>query len=275
MAITKEQRNIFNEHLKDFTNYIEELKKEAILYKSQMKKSKGIEPYYQIAIVLNSVRFINTCIQINELSVQTLDIKNQNYLDHARKEAYSIFFNMEKVVGADYELGLDENRAQLDAITEFTPKQRLHFLKALKDTITKLVEAYGSNSKWKWSFPEMHFKLAVLSMKLLDFLAYGKEYDLKNPNYRIRREHFDLIIELCNFAAYEYWNKFDQSTHDVNDMKKSRDMQDIKRKIFQITGENQEDLIKTKNLIESLSQKIDALEDAKTSKKSTAQSKKK
>ena len=55
MALTKEQKAEFDENLTEFKNYIEELKKDVNLYKTQMKKSKAIEPYYQIAIVLNNL----------------------------------------------------------------------------------------------------------------------------------------------------------------------------------------------------------------------------
>lgn len=271
MAITKSQKEEFNKQLTEFKNYIEELKKEVNLYKLSMKKCRPVElPYYQIAIVLNSIRLMNTCLNINSLSLYILGLKSENYLNIARKEMYSVISNMEKVVGADFENGLDENRELLDAITEFNPLQRLNFLKALRRTLNDIIDAYESGSKsgskWKWSFPELHFKLAVLAKNLFDFRAYERESDLDNPYYYVRREHFDLIIELSNVAAQEYRAKYDLATNDVSDLKKCIQILEMLRKIYQITS-NHDELAKVKNLIESMNAKIAAAEEDKKKKK--------
>ncbi|MCX7998781.1 MAG: hypothetical protein N3A69_07490 [Leptospiraceae bacterium] len=271
MPLTKSQKEEFNKQLTEFKNYIEELKKEVNLYKLSMKKCRPVElPYYQIAIVLNSIRLMNTCLNINSLSLHILGLKSENYLNIARKEMYSVISNMEKVVGANFENGLDENRELLDAIVEFNPLQRLNFLKALRRTLNDIIDAYESGSKsgskWKWSFPELHFKLAVLSKNLFDFRAYERENSLDNPYYYTRKEHFDLIIELSNVAAQEYRAKYDLATNDVGDLKKCIQILEMLRKIFQITG-NHDELAKVKNLIESMNAKIASAEEDKKKKK--------
>ena len=209
---------------------------------------------------------MNTCICINDLSNHTLGLKSETYLNLARKEVYSVISTMERVVGADYENGLDENREQLDAIPEFAPDQRLNFIRGFRKTVNDIIEAFGSNSKWKWSWPEIHFKLAVLAKNLFDFRAYEKERDLDSPYYYVRMDHFNLIIELSNHAAQEYRSKFDLSTSDVNDLKKCIALLEMNRKIFQITGNN-DDMVKTKTLIESMSAKVSSLENKDKKKK--------
>ncbi|MCC6447612.1 MAG: hypothetical protein IT215_02895 [Chitinophagaceae bacterium] len=181
----------------------------------------------------------------------------------ARKEIYSILTAMEKVVGSDYENGLDENRELLDVIEEFTPAQRLNFIKGLRKTVNDIIDAYGSNSKWKWSWPEIHFKLAVLAKNMLDFRAFQKEDDLDSPHYYVRKEHYAIILELANHAAQEYRSKFDLSTNDTGDLKKCIHLFEMLRKIYQLTGDT-EDLTKTKTLVESLNAKINSIEEEKT-----------
>jgi hypothetical protein len=262
MAIDKQVKAEFDKNLTDFKAYIEDLKKEVNLYKIQMKKSKQLEPYYQIAIVLNSIRLINTCICINELSNHSLKLKSEIYLNIARKEIYSIFTAMEKVVGSDYENGLDENRELLDSIEEFSPVQRLNFIKGLRKSVNDIIDAYGTNSKWKWSWPEIHFKLAVLSKNIFDFRAFLKDNDLDSPHYYVRKEHYATILELANHAAQEYRSKFDLSTNDTGDLKKCIQLFEMLRKIYQLTGDV-DNLSKTKTLIESLNAKINSIEEEK------------
>ncbi len=266
MAITKEQKLDFNEHLKDFKNYLEELKKEVNLYRTQMRKKPAMEPYFQVALAINSIKFINTCLLINELSDVKMGIKSDNYLNLGRKEIYGAISYCEKAVGSDYEEGLAENKELLAKIEDFKPVQRLNLVKAIRQVLIRTIDAYGPNSKWKWSWPEIHFKLAVLSKNLFDFRAYEAENNLDNPNYYIRNEHYNLIIELCSFAAQEYRSKYDLSTSDVNDLKKSIAMLELNRKIFQITG-NLEDIEKTKILIESLKEKVETIEAEKSKDK--------
>jgi hypothetical protein len=267
MALTKEQKAEFDKNLVEFKNYIEDLKKEVNLYKISMKKCRPVElPYYQIAVVLNSLRLMNTCLCINELSLHILKLKSEIYLNIARKEMYSVLTAMEKVVGADYENGLDENRELLDAITEFNPLQRLNFLKAVRKILNDIIDAYGTNNKWQWSWPELHFRLAVLSKNLFDFRAYERESDLDNPYYYVRKEHFDLIIELSNNAAQQYRTKFDLATNDVSDLKKCIHILEMLRKIYQIIA-NHEEMARTKNLIESMNAKIISEEEKQKKKK--------
>ena len=249
MALSKEQTAAYIENLKEFKAYIEELKKDVSIYKFQMKKNtnKAMDPYYQLALVLNSIKLINTCIGINEVSLLTRNLKAEDYLNTARKEIYSVLSAMEKVV-------------------EINPLQRLHFLKSFRKTINTLVDAYGQGSKWRWSWPEIYFKLAVLTKNFFDFRAFERENDLDNPYFYVRKEHYNLIIELANYTAQEYRTKFDLSTNDTGDLKKSVAMLEMNRKIFQITG-NTDDLDKTKTLIESLNNKIDTIENDKTNPK--------
>lgn len=271
MALTKEQKLNYNENLKEFKAYIEELRKEVNMYKSQMKRNIGSKAYYKIGLVLNSVRFIYTCTEINKLSQHYLRLKSENYLNLGRKEIYSVFSKMEEVVTMYYDGSLAENEEHLEKISEFNPIQRLNFIYALKDAIYMIIEGYGDNkttstSRWKWSWPEIHFKLAVLAKNLFDFKAYEKERDINHKYYYVRKEHFDLIIELCNFAAQEYRSKYDLSTSDPGDLRKSVAMLEITRKIYQIIG-FQEELRKVKILIDSLNNKIDEIEKGQKKKK--------
>ncbi|GBF37864.1 hypothetical protein [Leptospira johnsonii] len=266
MALTKEQKQEFQEKLADFRAFLEDLKKEGNLLKAQSRKDPKMEPYFNVALSLNSIKNINTCLLINEISVAILDLKSDTYLNQGRKEIYSAISFMEKVVGTDFESGLGENKDLLAKIIEFNPLQRLNYVKGLRTCTTNTIEAFGSNSKWKWSFPEIHFKIAILSKNLFDFRAFEKERDLENPFYYPRQEHYNLILELCNFAAQEYRAKFDLSTQDAGDLKKSISLLEVNRKILQTTGET-EDLGKTKTLIESLKEKVEAIEAEKEKKK--------
>jgi len=268
MAVSKEQKQEFDRNLTEFKNHIEDLKKEVNLSKAQMKKNKALEPYYHIGLVLISIRLMNTCVLINRLSTNILNLKSEIYLNIARKEIYSVLSTMEKLFGKDFESGLDDNRALLDQVPEFNPKQRLNFLKAFRQIIYDIIEAYeaGPGSKWKWSFPDIHFQLAVLAKNMLDFRAYERESDLENPYYYVRREHYDLIIELANKAAQEFRAKFEFSTKDVADLRKSVITLEMIRQIFQLTGRI-EDLARTKNIIDAQNAKIATMEEDKTKKK--------
>ncbi len=267
MAITKEKKAEFNEKLQEFKSYLEELKKEANIYKLQSKKSRDMEPYFNISLAINAIKTINTTVVINELSTAILEINNNNYLEIGRKEIYNCLSYIEKVVSNNVDGSLAENKELLAKIERITPIQRLNLIKGLRESIKKIISAFGSNSKWKWSWPDIHFRMAACAKNLFDFIAYEKEQDLENPFYYVRREHFNLIIELANFAAQDYRSKFDMSTQDSADLKHSVEMLEMNRKIFQITGET-EDLQKTKTLIESFQQKIADLEtDDKKKKK--------
>ncbi|MCC5814556.1 MAG: hypothetical protein JJT78_07355, partial [Leptospira sp.] len=67
MALTKEQKQEFADKAAEFRSFSDDLKKEANVYKTQLKKNPAMTPYYHIAMALNSVKFINTSLLLNEL----------------------------------------------------------------------------------------------------------------------------------------------------------------------------------------------------------------
>lgn len=259
MALSKEVKQEFNEKSQELKEYLEELKKEQNLYKTQIKKKQNLAPYINIALAINSIKTINTCLLINELSLAIQGINANNHLETAKKEISNAISYLEQVVGKDVEGSLNENKEQLEKIKLMTPTQRLNLIKALQECIKKTIQAFGQNSKWRWSWPDIHFRLAALSKNIFDFREFEKGKDLDNPDYYTQREHFNLIISLCNHAAQEFRSKFDLSTQNTSDLRNSMLMLDLNRRIFQITGET-EDLEKTKILIESLKEKIETLE---------------
>lgn len=259
MALTKEVKQEFNEKVADFKSYLDELKKELSVYKTQLKKKPALTPYFYVAMALNAVKVINTNALINDLSLSIQGINAMNYIETSKKEISNALSYLEQVVGTNLDGSLNENKDQLEKITQITHTQRLNLIKAMQECIRKTINAFGTNSKWKWSWPDVHFRLAVVSKNLFDFREFEKGKDLENPDYYVQREHFNLIISLANHAAQEFRSKFDLSTQNASDLKKTIEMLDLNRRIFQITGET-DDLQKTKTLIESLKEKVELLE---------------
>lgn len=259
MALTKEQKQEFNDKVGDFKAYLEDLKKELNIYKTQLKKKPDMTPYYYVAMAVNAIKNINTNLLINELSISIQGINTQNYLESSKREISNAISYLEQVVGNDLDGSLNENKDKLKTIVHITSTQRLNLIKSLQEAIRKTINAFGTNSKWKWSWPDIHYRLAVLAKNIFDFREFEKGKDLDNPDYYIQREHFNLIISLANNAAQEYRSKFDLSTQNVSDLKNSIAMLDLNRRIFQITGET-DDLEKTKTLIESLKERVESME---------------
>lgn len=96
-----------------------------------------MEPYFNLSLAINSIKTINTCIVINELSTAILEINNNNYLETARKEIYNTISYIEKTVGNNVDGSLSENKELLAKIERFTPTQRLNLIKGLLQAIEK------------------------------------------------------------------------------------------------------------------------------------------
>ncbi len=266
MALTKEQKQEFSEKVAEFKTCLDDLKKELNVYKTQLKKNPEMTAYYSIAMAINAVKVINTNLLVNDLSVSIQGINAVNFLETAKKEISNCLSYIEQAVGNDVDGSLNENRDKLDKITRITPTQRLNLIKAIQECTKKTITAFGTNSKWKWSWPDVHFRIAACAKNIFDFREFEKGKDLDNPDYYIQREHFNLVISLANNAAQEYRSKFDLSTQNTTDLKSSIAMLDLNRRIMQITGES-DDLEKTKTIIESLKQKVEDLETTDEEKK--------
>lgn len=205
--------------------------------------------------------------KMNDLSLDMLGIKNETFLNNARKEFYKILQMLEETVGDDVDRSLRENDEYIQKIERFDPAQTLSLMERIHDMFQLLKMKVGEGSKWKWSFVELQGRVSVITKNITNFSDVAKYRDPRVEFYRERLNLMQLCKDTLAESAKQYRTKYELSGRARDDMKKSIELLAALRKIHVLFGEDDE-ATKLKNTIDAAKQTLEAEDKAKDDNKS-------
>lgn len=262
MAVDALTKKDYNNKIADQKKIIVEIDKDIAALKKAMSQNPKLSSFFHIGISSKILKQVLINIDMNNLSEQMMGIKNNNNIDTAKRLLNKIFLEMEKVVTLDVDVSLTHNKELIDKIKPFNPRLRLNFYKHLESAIKRLIRAYGDNTKWKWSFPELWAKLAIIGKNLMDFREIQAKRDPREEFFYDRQEMLNIIKEALFSASNQYRDKFEISTKSSNDLVYAMKLLEDLRKISTMTGD-QELGKKCKSGIDSYKTRIKAEEKAR------------
>ncbi|MEQ9363386.1 MAG: hypothetical protein RIF32_04030 [Leptospirales bacterium] len=257
MAVSKEQKYLYNEKVRVYKSQAEDLKKEIATVKGAGRRNQKLDPYLQVRAGVLGIQRANTLVQMSRLSQQIQNIKNDTFLNDARKELSSRMTDLLKVVGDDLDGTLTDNLERLEGLSEMTPAQKLHLMVGFKEAVENVRHAMGETSKWRWNFPDMYLKLVKLTRNLLDFKRYERTKDPNDENYRPLQEYMRFMMEESQKAAQEYRSKYELSTNEVTDLQVIEKIFEMQKKVYLFTGQKDE-LRKATIALDNNKEKIEA-----------------
>ncbi|PKL38143.1 MAG: hypothetical protein CVV44_13325 [Spirochaetae bacterium HGW-Spirochaetae-1] len=266
MAIGKAEKAAYNDEIKDIKKEVDEINKKASELLVRKKRKPNLESYYNLEIATYLMNLIDLYLRMNDLSLDMLGIKNENFLNNARKEFYKVLQMLEEIVGDDIERSLRDNDEYLLRIDQLNPKQVLDYMIKVENIFFSLRNKVGEGSKWKWSFVELQARVAVITKNITDFSAVARFRDPRKPYFRERIDLMNMCKEGLAEAAKQYRTKYELSGKARDDLKKSIELLAALRKIHVLFGED-EDATKLKNTIDAAKQALEAEDKAKEKKK--------
>lgn len=268
MAVDQATKKRYNERIGKHKQQIAEFEKEIAAYKKAMSNQKKLKPFFHIGSIAILLQIIKLQIEMNAISEEMMNIKNNAFLDAARKNFYKIFTELASVVKDDIDEPLDFNREELDKIAPFNPRQRLNLYRHIRSEMEQLIRAYGPNTKWLWSFPELYAKSANLGKNLIDFREVQSKRDPREEFYYDRKEMVKLIIDDLFDASCRYRDKFEISTKATSDMLMAIKLLDAMRRVA-IAVKDDAMANKAKAGIESYKARIESEKEQKEKKAQT------
>ena len=266
MAIGKAEKAAYNDEIKDIKKEVESTNKLLSETLVNKKKSPRLEGYYNLEATSYHVYNMRLYFKMNDLSLDMLGIKNETFLNNARKEFYKILQMLEETVGDDIDRSLKENDEYIDKIEQFDPGQVLAMVERVHDMFQILREKVGEGSKWKWSFVELQARVAVITKNITNFSDVAKYRDPRTEFYRERLNLMQLCKDSLAESAKQYRTKYELSGRARDDMKRSIELLAALRKIHVLFGEDGE-ATKLKNTIDAAKQTLEAEDQAKEKKK--------
>jgi len=239
--ITPENRELFltkSKIHKDEINKIFANEKAVLL--SISKNPSGVARK-KLALSKDMIYAATLYIGINDISVEILGTKNNDALNEARKILYKAIIYLENIVTPYVDIQYSEIEEQLSEIANFTLEERYYLVRKLGLSIKLLIDAFGDNTKWKWSFVEIQGRFTTVMKNLLDWKQASKDYfDSGSSNYDITVFYIRLVKKYLEISAKEYRDRYELSTHRIDDMRLATNYLEASRRLAIIIDEHED-----------------------------------
>ncbi|GHV28273.1 hypothetical protein AGMMS4952_11540 [Spirochaetia bacterium] len=148
-----------------------------------------------------------------------LGAKDDAALNDARKSFLKAITYMEGVVSNYVDVPFADYEGRLVGIAAMGAADRYRIVRKIGLTLRLLEDAFGENSKWKWSFVEFEGRFATVAKNILDLKKAAANTDPRSPDYEPTMYHLHLVKKLLSQAADRYREKYELSTKSSDDLK--------------------------------------------------------
>jgi len=238
--ITDQDRALYQEKVKIYVSMTKSLLDTEKKLLVEARKNTPNSPIQKLVLADEMLNLASYYIAINGMSQSVLRNKNEEALNDARKSLYKAVIYLEEVVSNLIDAPFSDYQEKLEAIESYNQDQRYHLICKMGFAIDLLEQAYGDNSKWRWTFVDLEGRFAVTAKNMLDLkniyenMAPGAEY------YDSTVYHLRLVKKLISQAADRYREKYELSTGQVLDFKTGINFLGALRRLHIVLSENEE-----------------------------------
>lgn len=237
--IQTQSREILGVKCEPYKKRIEEaLAKEKNMLDLIEKDSAGVG-YKRLIVCEEMIGVATYYIAINTLSVDLVKSKNNDALNDARKSLYKAIIYLEDIVTNAVDVSFSELESNLQEIANTPVEKRYLLVRKLGLAIRLLIDSYGDNTKWRWSFVELQGRYATVVKNLIDMKKANKDYyDPNSPDYDNTVLYIRLLRKLLEQSANGYRDRYELSTHRIDDMRLAISFLSALRRVAIVMGDS-------------------------------------
>jgi len=266
--VSNEAKRRYYDKIKEYKSLVDKLAQHENSLQQTMDKQEQGRSYKRLTLADEGLNMVSYYLLMNHLSVSLLGIKNEGFLNNARKACYKSIIYLEDVVTSYIDVPYSEYEEYLDEIVEFDFQQRWNLLSKLGFAIDALIDSYGTNSKWKWSFVELEGRFATISKNMLNLKQVVAQLDPRAEGYKVYKKHLTMVKSLLEESANNYRQKYELSTLRIDDFKLAIRYLSALRRIHILLGEAEEsEVIKKKIDVWKSKMEADSKSKEKTNKR--------
>lgn len=197
---------------------------------------------YKRLMLTDEMLFLATLyLAKHSLSVSILGVKNEDALNESRKTLYKAVIYLEEVVSNFIDSPFSDYEDKIDQIKNLPQSKRYYLIRKLGLSIRLVMDAFGDNSKWRWTFVELEARFATVAKNILDLKTSSKDgLDPHSPDYDDTIYHIRLVKRLLQQAADGYREKYELSTGRIDDFRLAINYLLALRRIHLILNERNE-----------------------------------
>ncbi|WP_455382767.1 hypothetical protein [Salinispira pacifica] len=245
--ISAEAKNRYFDKVKEYKQTIDQLiQREQNVLKTIRTDETGA-PFKRVMLADERLNLASWYLLLNRMSVALLGVKNDAFLNDARKCCYQSIIYLEEVVSNFVDVPFSDYEENLGKLEGFDDQKRYALLRKMGFTIQSVEEDFGENSKWRWSFVELEARFATIAKNFINLKTVISGLDPRVEGYQSRVGHLSLAKELLQRAADRYREKYELSTLRMDDFKLAIAYLSALRRLHALLGEaNQAEVVKKK-----------------------------
>ena len=174
---------------------------------------------------------------MNGIYLSMHDLKDESVLNEARKSLYRSVIYLEEVVSNYIDAPFSDYEKRLALIEPVSPAERYYLVQKMGLTISLLENAYGYNTKWKWSFVELEGRFSTVAKNLINLRDIPNS-DPHSPHYEPTLYHARLVKKLLIQSADRYREKYEQSTNRIDDFRIGIMYLSALKRMYVLTGDH-------------------------------------
>ncbi|MCL2758811.1 MAG: hypothetical protein FWD22_01200 [Treponema sp.] len=238
--ISDQDRQMYQEKVKYYVSMTKVLLDTEKKLSQEAKKNTPDSSMRKLTLADEMLNLASYYIAINGMSQAVLKTKNEESLNDARKSLYKAVIYLEEVVSNYIDSPYSDYEAKLLAISSFDPNQRYNLICKMGLAIDMLEQAYGDNSKWRWTFVELEGRFAATAKNIIDLKSIYVNMSPGAEFYESSVYHLRLIKKLLAQSADRYREKYELSTGQTLDFKTGINFLGALRRLHIILAENEE-----------------------------------
>ena len=219
--VSEEARKKYFERIGPYKKGVAEIQEKESRVEKIIQSGDPGAPYKRLAVANDCLTQVSYYLVMNSLSVTLLGVKNEAYLNDARKTCYKILIHLEKVFSDLVDAPYGDYEANLEAVASYPENERYQLVRKVGFAIARVVDGFGENSKWRWSFVDLHGRLATIAKNCMNLKQLSAGMDPRSEGFKERIEHFNLTRRLLQDAADQYRKKYELSTSRMDDFRQA------------------------------------------------------
>jgi len=218
--ITDEARQTYGEQVGIYQQQVDALLIREKNMLMMIEKDPTGASYKRLMLTDEMMYLATLYLSKHSMSVAMLGVKNEDALNDARKTLYKAVIYLEEVVTNYIDVPFSDYEVKVEEIKNLPQTKRYYLVRKLGLAIRLVLDAYGDNTKWRWTFVELEARFATVAKNILDLKTASKDgLDPHSPDYDDTVYHLRLAKKLLQQAADRYREKYELSTGRIDDFR--------------------------------------------------------
>jgi hypothetical protein len=237
--VSNEAKNTYGIRVKDYKHEIDQIlqREKTLLSTLERDTEPSAISIKRLTVAEERLNLAALYLLLNRVSLSLLGVKNEAFLNDARKCCYDSIIQLEKVVTDYLDVPFTDFADRHEAIEAYPDEKRYNLIRKLGFTIESVKDDFGDNSKWKWSFVDLEGRFATVCKNLINQKTIVASMDPRVEGYAIRVNFLKLAKEWMNRSADRFREKYELSTNRIDDFKMACSFLAALRRLHMVLGE--------------------------------------